>query len=842
MEQVLLEDRLPILEVASDAIVSKLGDVTIALELTKPEIFTMGEEDYGRLHGVLVKAAKVLAPGSILHMQDTYWLDQWTADENEKSQEKTRSFLGRDGEKEKSQEKSQSFLGKASDRFFNGRTWLRHRCILYITRRPPGRGLVDSGRSGLLRSRLVPQGTLDERAHRAMEDFVEQFAQILGDSGLVAVRRLTTSELASSKGRAGVIEQYTYLLDSEQPVIRDIRLRDGLAVGDRECVLYTLADADLLPATCSPSGAYERFSSAGSVIRVGFMARLGLLLQRDHIVNTFIVIGDVAGLKKLEQKRLRLQSFGQYSRGNILAAEATNAYLQEAMGAQRVPVRVHVNVMAWTSRAAEIRELRSELVSAIAGLDAVAHEETVGAAQLWWAGIPGNAGELPDNECFDSLLDTACCFLPMEGNYRSSSSPYGVRFGDRLTGRPVNVDLDMEPRRQGLIQNGNFFVLAGSGGGKSFLMNHLCRTWYDQGMHIVIVDVGHSYRGLCAMLGGHYYEYKQDDPMRFNPFRLGVGEVFDTEKKESLKSLLLALWKGSDEEQYRSEYVALSNALQGYYERLAERPELVACFDTFYEFLRDDYRERLHQDAVTIKEFDVANFLFVLRPYYKGGEFDYLLNSPKPVDLLMERIIVFELDNLRDHPTLLTVVTILLMQIFLEKMRRLRGVRKLILIEEAWKAIANAGMAENIRYWVKTLRKHMGKLGLVSQEVEDVVESPVIKQAIINNSDTKIILDLSKFKNRFGEIRALLGLTEKQQAEILSINKGHEAGSRYKDPWLCLGSESHVYRLEVSPEEYLVYTTDQAEKLRVEEAVRKHGSWEKGIAALAAEMRALPSP
>ena len=161
----------------------------------------------------------------------------------------------------------------------------------------------------------------------------------------------------------------------------------------------------------------------------------------------------------------------------------------------------------------------------------------------------------------------------------------------------------------------------------------------------------------------------------------------------------------------------------------------------------------------------------------------------------------------------------------------------MILIEEAWKAIANAGMAENIRYWVKTLRKHMGKLGLVSQEVEDVMESPVIKQAILNNSDTKIILDLSKFRNRFGEIRALLGLTEKQQAEILSINKGHEPGSHYKDPWIGLGSESHVYRLEVSPEEYLVYTTDQAEKLRVEEAVRKHGSWEKGIAALAAEMR-----
>jgi conjugation system TraG family ATPase len=614
-----------------------------------------------------------------------------------------------------------------------------------------------------------------------------------------------------------------------------------LAVGDRECVLYTLADADRLPASCSPSAPYERFSSAGSEIRVGFMARLGLLLQCDHLVNTYIVIGDTAGLKKLEQKRLRLQSFGQYSRGNILAAEATNAYLHEAMGGQRVPVRVHVNVMAWTDRKEDLRDLRAGLVSAIAGLDAVAHEETVGAAQLWWAGIPGNAGELPDNECFDSLLDTACCFLPMEGNYRSSSSPYGVRFGDRLTGRPVNVDIDVEPRRQGLIQNGNFFVLAGSGGGKSFLMNHLCRTWYDQGMHIVIVDVGHSYRGLCRLVGGVYYEYEEKKPMRFNPFRLGPGEVFDTEKKESLKSLLLALWKRTDETQYRSEYVALSGALQAYYERNAMGRDKEVGFDSFYAWMRDDYVPRLAREGVSVKEFDGVNFLYVLRPYYLGGEFDYLLNATEPVDLIGERLIVFELDNIRDHPILLPVVTLVVMEVFLAKMRRLRGVRKMILIEEAWKAIANAGMAENIRYWVKTLRKHMGKLGLVTQEVDDVVESPIIKQAIINNSDCKIILDLSKFQNRFGEIRALLGLTEKQQAEILSINKGHEAGSRYKDPWIGLGSESHVYRLEVSPEEYLVYTTDQAEKMKVEEYVKKYGTWEKGIAALVPEMKTLSS-
>ena len=220
-------------------------------------------------------------------------------------------------------------------------------------------------------------------------------------------------------------------------------------------------------------------------------------------------------------------------------------------------------------------------------------------------------------------------------------------------------------------------------------------------------------------------------------------------------------------------------------------------------------------------------------------EFDYLLNGREELDLLKERFIVlFELDNIKDHVILFPIITIVIMEVFLSKMRRLPGVRKMIVIEEAWKAIANAGMAENIRYWVKTLRKFMGKLALVSQEVEDIISSPIIKQAIINNSDIKILLDQSKFANRFDEIQALLGLSDKQKAEILSINAGHDPGRVYKDCWIGLGaSHSRVFRLETSLEEYLAYTSDQGEKLRVAEVAAAEGSWERGIARLAARIR-----
>ena len=838
-----LEEQLPILEVASDAMVSKMGDVTIALELDKPEIFTLGVQEYEALHQAYVKALKVLPEGTVVHFQDIFTKREYEGG------------VLRDGA---------GMLREASERFFNGRPRLEHRARIFLTRRPVGRRAVTSLTSALLRKIIVPAETLSPAAFQEFEDVASQFSRILEDTGLMRVRRIPGTKLASSEGKnagggkdggassAGVIEQYCCLLDDdERPVIRDIDLGPQLRVGGMDCVLYTLADAAHLPVHSGPAVAYEKFSAEQSRLPVGFGAGMGLLLDCNHIYNQYIVIGDQqVTVKKLESKRLRLQSLARYSRENAVAQEATNAFLNELVSQQRVACRAHFNILAWTDKPDELKEIRNKIGSAMAGIDAVAHQETIGAPQLWWAGIPGNAGELPENECFDTFLEQACCFLSMETNYRSSASEFGLRFGDRLTGYPVNVDIDIEPRRLGLTQNGNLFVLSGSGGGKSFLMNHLCRSYFDQGMHIVIVDVGHSYQVLCELLGGYYFTYEEARPIRFNPFYIGSDEVFDTEKKESLKSLLLALWKKSDEAHYRSEYVALSNAVQAYYDWLRDGRQpggdkyagdgMFPCFDSFYEFVERDYVALLREQDVKEKEFDVSNFLYVLRPYYRGGEFDYLLNAQDNLDLLGERFIVFELDNIKDHPILFPVVTLVIMEVFLSKMRRLRGVRKMIVIEEAWKAIANAGMAENIRYWVKTLRKFMGKLALVSQEVDDIIGSPIVRQAIINNSDCKILLDQSKFQNRFDEIQALLGISDKQKAEILSINRGHVAGRPYKDLWVCLGpSHSKVYRLEVSPEEYLAYTSDQGEKVKIEAAAKEAGSLAKGIEVLADKMKGM---
>jgi conjugation system TraG family ATPase len=370
-----------------------------------------------------------------------------------------------------------------------------------------------------------------------------------------------------------------------------------------------------------------------------------------------------------------------------------------------------------------------------------------------------------------------------------------------------------------------------SGGGKSMTANHILRSIYDQGAHCVIVDIGGSYVGLCESVKGYYFTYKEDDPIRFNPFFLPQGQALDTEKKESLKALLVSLWKDEQEGFDRAEYVALSNALQGYYDKLRDNPGLFPCFNTFFDYLENEYAEVLRVHKVKDTHFDLDNFLYVLRPYYKGGEFDYLLNAKDNLDLLDQPFIVIELDNIKDHPILFPVVTLIIMEMFVSKMRKLKGARKALIIDEAWKAIAKSGMAEFLRYAFKTIRN--GIPCVITQELDDLVSSPIIKDAIINNADIKILMDMKKFINKFDKLQDTLGLSEKAKTILLSVNKDD------REIFIDLGGQiMKVYRNELCPQEYYSFTTEGTERVKVQEMAKLHGSMEKGIEALIKEKEA----
>lgn len=285
--------------------------------------------------------------------------------------------------------------------------------------------------------------------------------------------------------------------------------------------------------------------------------------------------------------------------------------------------------------------------------------------------------------------------------------------------------------------------------------------------------------------------------------------------------------------------MALSNAVNLYLNRLKEDRGIRPCFDTFFEFVRDEYSRTLEQKHVREKDFDLKNFLNVLEPFYVDGEYHYLLNSDEQLDLTEKRFIVFELDEIKDNRVLFPVVTLVIMETFLAKMRKLKGIRKVILIEEAWKALTKTGMQDYIKYLFKTVRKHFGEAVVVTQEADDIISSDIVKETIITNADCKILLDQRKYQNKFTAIQNLLGLTDKECSQILSLNRANDPHRKYKEVWIGLGGvQSAVYATEVSQEEYLVYTTEESEKLEVIQlADRLGGNYSLAVKQLAETKR-----
>lgn len=518
------------------------------------------------------------------------------------------------------------FLSRSFERHFNERPYLNHTCYLFLTKTTRERSRQQSNWNMLCRKFLVPKEIQDRETMERFMESVGQFESIVNDSGLARLERLSTEEITGTEDGPGIIERYLTLSSDRSVMLQDMQLNpDGMRIGDKRLCLHTLSDLDDLPGRVRTDGRYERLSTDRSDCRLSYASPVGIMLPCDHIYNQWIFIDDSSeNLARFEKTAKNMQSLSRYSRSNQINKEWLDEYLNVAHTNGLQSVRCHCNVIAWAENGDELRRVKNDVGSALALM-----------------------------EC---------------------------------TPRHNTTDL---PMKKGVVTNRNKFILGPSGSGKSFFTNHMVRQYWEQGTHILLVDTGNSYKGLCDLIrrktngdDGVYFTYQENDPISFNPF-FTEDYRYDIEKRDSIKTLILTLWKREDEPPRRSEEVALSNAVSLYIEKIKKNRKIKPNFNSFYDFVRKDYRKVLADKNVREKDFDVDGFLNVLEPYYKNGEYGYLLNSDKELDLLNKRFIVFELDVVKDNPVLFPVVTIIIMETFINKMRRLQGIRKMILIEEA---------------------------------------------------------------------------------------------------------------------------------------------------------------
>ena len=584
---------------------------------------------------------------------------------------------------------------------------------------------------------------------------------------------------------------------------------ETISMGERRCKMYSLVDVDSinLPSLIRP---FTNIEVNNTSMPVDLVSAIDSIPEATTVIYNQIIF--IPGQKKelgiLDKKKNRHASIPNPT--NQMAVEDIKRVQEVIARESKQLVYTHYNLAVVTDSKTDIQKCTNYIENAFSRLGIHISKRAYNQLELFVNSFPGNCYNMnPDYDRFLTLSDAAACFMYKERIQHSEDSPLKIYYTDRQ-GVPIAIDISGKEGKEKITDNSNFFCLGPSGSGKSFHMNSVVRQMWEQNTDVVMVDTGNSYEGLCEYVGGKYISYTEEHPITMNPFRI-KREEYNVEKIGFLKNLIMLIWKGSDGTITKTEDKLIEQTITEYYESYFNGKIKSLSFNTFYEFSVDTIPRICRDNNLT--GIDIASFDFLMKGFYKGGNYELTLNEDLDTTLFDETFIVFEIDSIKDNPLLFPIVTLIIMDLFIQKMR-IKKNRKVLVIEEAWKAIASPMMAEYIKYLYKTARKFWASVGVVTQEIQDIIGSPIVKEAIINNSDVVMLLDQSKFKERFDDIQSILGLTEVDCKKIFTINRldNKEGRSYFREVFIRRGQVGAVYGVEEPHECYMTYTTERAEK------------------------------
>ena len=802
----------PVMNGGDGVILSKRGDVCYGWEVVLPPTFRCNEEKYDVIIQALYSAVTLLPDYTIVHKQDVYMKKKYVS------------------------EASNGLLQEAYERHFDGREYLDHICRIFVTfsSRRNVRG-TSSGLLGLSSGGMLPKEEMLAR----YAAITEQFATVVEGCGLLEMRRLTEDDIFGVGDFPGLIQDYLNFTDDGRDVLSDIQMRrDSVRIGDRYVGCHLIADLDQLPAEVASCRRVASLSTDSSVVNLSFLNEIGQELDCEHIVNHFILkepLKDIHG--ELDTRRRQMSSMAGRSAENRMYSEELNEFLEEAATEQRHTVRFHINVLAG-GKAEEFEAVKDKVVSAVSRMGVSPVYDIYDVPCQFWASIPGNEAGLSYQEYMTADLKTALCMGIYDG-LEIGVTDGVLKMCDRLRLVPQRFDIQEKALEMGLIENYNVFLLGPSGSGKSFFMNKYLKSCYDAGQHVFLIDVGDSYRALCNIIkeenkgaDGTYYTFEKGKPISFNPFRnVRRFRTADNQALNFLFTLMLTLWKNGNEAMNSASMKLVRDSIMAFLDGWADSSDPV--FNDYYKYVRDEFCISLGEKEIGKEYFDLKDYLISLEQFYEGGVYDYLLNSNDNADILNDRFVVFEIDRIKGDPVIYPVTTLVIMDAFMEKMAS-NGDFKVMCIEEAWKAIMGTQMATYMMELWKTARKHRTSAVVVTQELKDIISSPVIRDTIVENSAVKILLDQTRYVNRFDTLAEHLSLDEDDKAMVLSLNRYHKGLAAGREVYFNLGNrKSFVMRLEVSPEERIAFSSQKRDKVRLAKEVSRTGSYVKAVKRIA---------
>jgi conjugation system TraG family ATPase len=764
------------------------GDSSVVIEMMNPIIqYSADQDGYYEFHALMNNILKLLGTGYTIQKQDIFSKNKYQKPQGIENAANTEGVKGVD------------FLEERYHQHFEGRIFTQITTHLVITQN------------------VVKKGFFTQDNKR-LDNFLKNITKIME---LLNQRGLKPKALNKAQLERYIQQYLSFNFSDEVIGFDNIKAGDEyVSIGAKKVKSITLIDIDEVnvPSQIKP----YRELNFGFLFPTDFMQSLHNVPCDTLVFNQIISIPDQRGeFNKLEQKKKRHSSMPDPA--NQIAVEDIEKCFENIARDNQLLVYGHYNLIVACSDETEVNKASNYVESSLFELGIFISKNAYNQLELFRTGFIGNSGELKEYDKFLTTSDASICFMFKERLPTDEKSNFQIRFCDRQ-GIPLCIDTSDLPMETGRINNRNKFVLGPSGSGKSFFMNHLVRQYYAQDTDVVLVDTGHSYSGLCSYYGGKYITYSEQKPITMNPFRIGENE-YNEEKREFLKSLIGLLWKGADGFLNQVEDSVLMSTIQAYYKVYFKKDRSQLSFNTFYEFSMTHIETIIERERIN---FDLNEFQFILKKFYEGGEYAAILNDDIDQSLFDESFIVFEIDAIKEHKVLFPITTLIIMDVFLQKMRH-KSNRKALIIEEAWKAIASPMMAGYILYLYKTVRKFRGEAVVVTQELDDIIGNEIVKNSIINNSDTICLLDQTKFKDSYTEIAALLSLNEVEQKKIFTINNlpNKENRGRFKEVYIKRGGVGEVYGVEVSMHEYLTYTTERSEKEAVQYYVEHFGGFDK---------------
>ncbi|WP_300435464.1 TraG family conjugative transposon ATPase [Christiangramia sp.] len=793
MDKINLSKYRPIADIQDNIIFATNGNVVLCYEVILPEIYSLSEKDFEEIHGSWFQALKSLPVGTVVHKQDIYLKKAYSSD---KLPNKT-------------------FLEKATHDHFQGMKYMKHRCCLFF--------ILTKNKTLNNPKYVNPFRKLTKGIERQMDDNVNSFIGSVSDS-VSFINNSRKMEIIPLE--ANGIDELTngYFNGFNEGFDTDILLeKSNVNIGENYFDALAINSELCFGESVQSSKTNEKFTSDDFVFHQGFIDGLGLTLKENHIVNQILYLDDKQKWRKLLDKKVEeLNKSSNFGSQNKMVLGKIQHILDQINADDNARIiRGHLNIVFWDKKPENLSRIGSKIKTELKELDIIPYyprgEERKNYILNSYCCFSTN---FSNEDLYVTDLKHALCLFINNTNYKSDST--GIIFNDREHNIPVLKDVWDEQKKR--IKARNFAIFAPTGEGKSFLANNILRQYFESGVRLVIIDLGGSYTKFAKLYPGQYtvLRYESGKNLGINPFYISHTNDLTPERLEDLSVFLFELFT-SDLKVTKAQSVSVKKILRYYYDSTSEDHSL----DGFYHFIERNQNDLLDTLKIHPDYFNITNFLHIMSEYVGNGLYSFLFEVSEDQTYKIEdkRLIVFELDEVKDNKEILSVMLKLIKSAIQRTIWKNRAEKGIILFDEFAKQLKFENVLESVEFYYQAIRKQNGAIGIILQSINQLPQNST-SASILEN--TQVIYSLNNEKG-YAELVRRLNLSSHDLNQLKSIKNNLTGARKYTEMFIKIGKESNIFRLEVPREVYAAYLTDGQENDAIMKLYERHQNMEKAI-------------